>query len=1114
MSFIVDYDGVMVNSCLPLNRYGLQGDLALIDQLIQSINKEAEHVHINKQQIKNCKKRIGILYNVLRQLPNPRPTPQILCVIRSADFLIKNMRYDGVWEDLLCESFTCRDKFTALRERLRVVWNLHSSANWDSEDKEAESIDEEYAAQSFIELFHPTRGDLCLADQRIGTVPMPLRGVNTSNNNNNKIVADGVREDVKSIHPSPQHHGSHTDTKEGEAGEDDRTLATVPQVIEFHHHRSRSSWRLAFEELGWMPGGVHQVITPHHRTHTHTREPFAEELDPARASPSSPSSVMAATAGSHSSTHINMTGRIDSAVTSNSSPFVPRFSVWRGYTYRHHVVVLKELSGSVEGLLSAQTSANFVEDAVVRTRWCHPDLVTYYGAYTEKFASASMSPSVMGGGGGKGAAVSPVSSSSLTEVQANHPMYHDDAGVHRATRSSKAANASYRTRGQPHAALGLIMEDLTAVANVVQGGGVHYATEEEEDSIDDASNTRATTTATTTTANNPSTGSMSGSQVIVPRYHTLRNILFTRRHRFSVLDSIDITLQLADVLQYILLDADHVSLDVLTAWISVSPSNVYVAHMSPDVKPSPLLSSTSPPPPVPPSALTNTESAHSRTPSATVVSEGHSTMRSQHHHHPTHATTTACASAALPPILTEHKPITEVLMPHTSLIRSDENTPTLWLEYERCPSGGANSSHTDYTQTSHRCTTTNTAAMHHHHSLHHTSSSSVGGSSVNSSSSISYPHTPALAETQQAHANETNTTLGITNATASPPRHSQAGSSTTAAMNASLTTAFIPIITRGTYVIKYSPPCFIYNGPYNRWRPHPYAQSPVCYTLAQLLLALLTNTPPYAQCRTQRELRAAMGDCMAVGIRGGERCQTGAQLAGANMPRRGAAALFYEHGLNSSGGANHGNAVANYSSPVAAATHHIHHHQNHHHRSDSNSRRSTAAAASTSKSCSSAHTACVAKTGYNVLPATLPLCLQKFLHRALALQCPVSGSGAGGASSSSLSGSSSTSPMTKPMTLMDLREMLWNVRDAVRASGMTVLPLPEESHSVGPREHHSTATCDKSRSGGVSLRGGATPVRPSRRERSQTDEERSCEVAMSSSAAIMSMVDLDDYGEI
>lgn len=47
------------------------------------------------------------------------------------------------------------------------------------------------------------------------------------------------------------------------------------------------------------------------------------------------------------------------------------------------------------------------------------------------------------------------------------------------------------------------------------------------------------------------------------------------------------------------------------------------------------------------------------------------------------------------------------------------------------------------------------------------------------------------------------------------------------------------------WYVKYAPPCYVSNGIPSRWRPHPAAQSPPCYALAQLFLALWTRQEPY-----------------------------------------------------------------------------------------------------------------------------------------------------------------------------------------------------------------------------------------------------------------------------
>ncbi|ESL08851.1 hypothetical protein TRSC58_03440 [Trypanosoma rangeli SC58] len=109
------------------------------------------------------------------------------------------------------------------------------------------------------------------------------------------------------------------------------------------------------------------------------------------------------------------------------------------------------------------------------------------------------------------------------------------------------------TSATPTTALGIIMEDVTewtvqaAVDDSPHGSAASYVVRP--------------------------LGSCTGA---VAMYHSLHEIMFVHRRRFTLREAVGITLQVADALHYILMDEMQVPFEVAAAWVVVSPSNIFL----------------------------------------------------------------------------------------------------------------------------------------------------------------------------------------------------------------------------------------------------------------------------------------------------------------------------------------------------------------------------------------------------------------------------------------------------------------------------------------------------------------------------------------------------------
>ncbi|CAD2217251.1 hypothetical protein, conserved [Angomonas deanei] len=467
----------------------------------------------------------------------------------------------------------------------------------------------------------------------------------------------------------------------------------------------------------------------------------------------------------------------------------------KGYYYRNHPVVVKEyeLGKSVTRDTTNSTAkrksqekmdedsllfTNFIEDVVVRTQWCHPDIPQYYGAFTEKFVSEEEEEKALQEGllwlstharegdsnpiGRNGNASttssaiqstatsleslykqSPVFAFSVTPLgkeegisgeRCEHKRYIDIGQYLFAGGDSLASGTEIRRRlwggknkksnqynsdylrNTPRTALGLVMEDLSAELNL-------NSDSEEEDEMEHSEEDRSTLLT-------PST-----------HYQPLDRLLFSQGKKFTLVESIDITLQTADALQYMLLDKQKVPPEVSQMWMTISPSNVYVACV----------------------------------PAFADMDDGAGALEKGDIY---------------------------------SQLRTAGNSVVVFNDNDD----------DDLQRSGHQ------------------------GSSV---ASFLVPTTTiALAPDGAPFAdNTTGETNPLDSSPFGTPGKSQEDKGARSMVHQ---LHYIPIITRGTYAIKYNPPLFT-NRPsagIAPWRPHPCATSPPCYALGSLLLTLLTARPP------------------------------------------------------------------------------------------------------------------------------------------------------------------------------------------------------------------------------------------------------------------------------
>nr|CCC89611.1 unnamed protein product [Trypanosoma congolense IL3000] len=216
------------------------------------------------------------------------------------------------------------------------------------------------------------------------------------------------------------------------------------------------------------------------------------------------------------------------------------FHLHYGYHYDGEPVLLYQLQETTDGLISPVTVTSFVQDMVARARWCHPNVVPFVGAFTERVLPAcGASPE-------------------------HHPNWDDDSRLSFESGGSPNTNsfemspgtdsivedtADAVPTGTPVLDLGYVIADIRCMTAELLG----------------ESENRLTAYCIREVKNNDS----------VQKFRPLYDVLFVEQRDFTLWEAITITLQVADCLQYMLME-ENVPPEVLKAWMTVSPSHIYV----------------------------------------------------------------------------------------------------------------------------------------------------------------------------------------------------------------------------------------------------------------------------------------------------------------------------------------------------------------------------------------------------------------------------------------------------------------------------------------------------------------------------------------------------------
>jgi hypothetical protein len=116
-------------------------DMTFLEDVMKSIQACAEETRFNREQSKLLYTRCMIIFRTLSMMTlHSAPNPKLLSAFRSAEYVLrKHVGKD--WQSFLLHRFTASELFEAVREKLRLVWSLQPTTQWEGEDLEAERED-------------------------------------------------------------------------------------------------------------------------------------------------------------------------------------------------------------------------------------------------------------------------------------------------------------------------------------------------------------------------------------------------------------------------------------------------------------------------------------------------------------------------------------------------------------------------------------------------------------------------------------------------------------------------------------------------------------------------------------------------------------------------------------------------------------------------------------------------------------------------------------------------------------------------------------------------------------------------------------------------------------
>lgn len=363
-------------------------DFATLESVMRVLERTVPQVRINPAQCRVLFRRLQIIFDTLVRMPKRDPTPQLLSTFRSAEYTVGRMHAAEEWKVLLKQSFTCAPLFECLRKRIRAVWQLHSTVNWEKEDKAALQRDEVFNVALIIQNAKELAAPSLLDELDMQSSRRP-------------------QDDSSAFGGSPSRA---PDTATLQLCEE--TPEQVSAVLHFYRRRFASSWKVAPAELvaacavddscSASPSLLERFERgppKHNHEETTVTASFASTTfsvtDTVGGNVPLPQGLSSASfsvgRSSHSFVEMPQLSDVELRTTTKSGgtpPLARRFAVRREcLEFRGHRVVVKRLKDAA--LITPGTLESFVIDVSCRVRWSHPNLVPCHGGFCEEFEEGS-----------------------------------------------------------------------------------------------------------------------------------------------------------------------------------------------------------------------------------------------------------------------------------------------------------------------------------------------------------------------------------------------------------------------------------------------------------------------------------------------------------------------------------------------------------------------------------------------------------------------------------------------------------------------------------------------------------------------------------------------------
>ncbi|KAG5477501.1 hypothetical protein CUR178_05205 [Leishmania enriettii] len=470
--------------------------LLYLDRILTAATSAEKQSHINKHQCALAVRRLRLIAATLRQMPQPAPSQELLTAMQSLCLLLRQCAHGSV-------VMACKEESSTALQVLYGPDNdpLGPAQCWPV------LLCQHFTSQL---LFQGAYRRLWAA----WSMYSPRELEREDNVAESLDRAEDAQVMIELLFPMgvPGGEGDHPSSEDAHG-----VSRHTRDMLGYYQRRKMSPWRILHQDL--IPTG---------------------QLVPGLGQPRSASSLIPEAARQHA---------VDESIRFRVAPHV--------YRYNGVPVVVKTLCGA-EGTGDAETqeaamqhAAEFVLDAGCRVTWCHPNIVTCLGGYTERFVDKEGSEAPAGPGG---VTVAAEDHGNLTagDVEASETAAAEERAASAAVANLPWQRAAWTVTGKPIITLGYVLELQSTSRPLTSADSVQAPCVTLHDLL-----------------------FASPSSVAPPS----TSLPIVGRHHFTLHEALDICAQVASALQHIMGDSREVSEAVRTAWLTVDPANIFVVRV-------------------------------------------------------------------------------------------------------------------------------------------------------------------------------------------------------------------------------------------------------------------------------------------------------------------------------------------------------------------------------------------------------------------------------------------------------------------------------------------------------------------------------------------------------